>query len=161
MLYVTLEPWSHTNMLIGLALQFLGKKIISLDKRFLLLWRFWALYPNTAVAGVGGETSLFLAVFLSLFACCPTMFEGFPSIYFIVFPSAVMVLLSLHQCKGKLRKKASGLWELMSVLLSQCCGSYYRATMLVVTDCVADSVTWVQETVQYFGGCLWLLHIES
>lgn len=54
-LCVTLEPWSHTNMLIGLALQFLGKKIISLDKRFLPLWGFWALYPNTAVVGGGGN----------------------------------------------------------------------------------------------------------
>lgn len=67
MSYVTLEPWSHTTMLIGLELQFLRKKIISLDKMFLLLWRLRALYPNTAVGGGSGRGStLFLTIFLSM-----------------------------------------------------------------------------------------------
>lgn len=67
MLYVTLEPWSHATMLIGLELQFLRKKIMSLDKMFLWLWRWWALYPNTAVGGggvgVGGEALSFSSSF--------------------------------------------------------------------------------------------------
>lgn len=153
-------------MLIGLALQFPGKKIISLDKRFLLLWRFWALYPNTAVAGGRGNCSLschalFLAIFISPFACCPMMVEGLPSILFTAFPSGVTVFLSSHQYKEKLRKKGGGLGELMSVLLSQCCCWYYRASMLLATDCVDDEVTRVQETLQYFRGWLCLLHMQG
>lgn len=87
------------------------------------------------------------------------MFEDLPFVYFTALPSGVMVLF--HQYKEKSRKNGSGLPDSVSVLLSQCCRWHYRSYMLVATDCIAHKVTQVQETLQYFGGCLGLLHIRG
>lgn len=100
MLYVTLEPWSHTSMLIGLALQFWGKKVLSLDKSFFSTLKILSSVPQHYCCWVWGK-SFFLALLLSLFVCCPMLFQDLASIYFTTLPSDVMVL-SFHWFVGKL-----------------------------------------------------------
>lgn len=100
MLYVTLEPGSHTSMLIGLALQFWGKKILFLDKRFFSTLKILSSVPQHYCCWVWGK-SFFLALLLSLFVCCPMLFQDLASIYFTTLPSDVTVL-SFHWFVGKL-----------------------------------------------------------
>lgn len=107
-LCVTREPWSHSNMLVGLALHLLGKKIISLDKRFLPLWRFWALYPNPAVAGGGGNPLSFSPSFYMLSSGGRRFPFHFLPIFFHSFALGCYDIILTPQ-KGKLRKQASSL----------------------------------------------------
>lgn len=95
---------THTNMLIGLALHFLGKKIISLDKRFLPLWRFSSSVPQHCGSWGWGKSTFFSP------SLCMLSSGGrrFSFLFFHSFATGCYDIILPPQ-KGKLRKQASSL----------------------------------------------------